>query len=52
MKMFTDAIQNTSFQLLEMEELIERKWKVNDQVVRPEYEMLGHTGFLCFCRKF
>jgi len=52
MKMFADSIHNTSFQLIEVEELIERKWKVEDKVVRPEYEMLGHTGFLCFCRRF
>jgi len=51
-KMFVDALRGTKINLLEVEELIERKWKVEGQVVRPEYEMLGHTGFLVFCRKF
>ena len=51
-KLFADALKGSSIQLLEVEELIERKWKVEDKVLRPEYEMLGHTGFLCFCRKF
>ncbi len=51
-KLFVDAVKDSSIKLLEVEELMERKWKVEDKILRPEYEMLGHTGFLCFCRKF
>jgi len=51
MKTFLDALRKSSIQFLELEELIERKWKVEEQILRPEYDMLGHTGFLCFCRK-
>lgn len=51
-KMFVDGLRGSSLRLLEVEELIERRWKVEERVVRPEYEMLGHTGFLVFCRKY
>ncbi len=50
-KQFIDNINKSSIKLLEVEELLERKWKSEDKVLRPEYEMLGHTGFLVFCRK-
>jgi len=50
-KQFIDALRGKTIRLLEMEELLERKWKVEDRVLRPEYEMLGHTGFLVFCRR-
>ena len=51
-KLFADAVKQSTLKLLEVEELLERKWKVEDKILRPEYEMLGHTGFLCFCRRF
>jgi len=50
-KLLVDALKGSGIRLLEVEELIERKWRVEGQVVRPEYDMLGHTGFLVFCRK-
>ena len=40
------------WEVLETLELIERKWKIEDKIMRPEFQMLGHTGFLTFCRKF
>ncbi|MBR9683007.1 methyltransferase [Candidatus Woesearchaeota archaeon] len=50
-KQFVDSLRGSSIRLLEVEELLERKWKVEERILRPEYEMLGHTGFLVFCRK-
>jgi len=32
-------------------EVLERRWKISGQVARPEFKMLGHTGFLVFARK-
>lgn len=31
-------------------ELLQRDWKIQGRVMRPEFQMLGHTGFLIFCR--
>ena len=50
-KMLVDALKGSVIKVLEVEELIERKWRVESQVVRPEYDMLGHSGFLVFCRR-
>jgi tRNA (adenine57-N1/adenine58-N1)-methyltransferase catalytic subunit len=32
-------------------ELIERTWTVHERGARPDFEMLGHTGFLLFARR-
>jgi len=32
-------------------ELLERNWKYEKGIIRPENQMLGHTGFLLFLRK-
>lgn len=32
-------------------ELLERAWKIDGRIARPEFRMLGHTGFLTFVRK-
>lgn len=50
-KQFIDSLKQTSIRLLETEELLERKWKIEEKIMRPEFEMLGHTGFLVFCRR-
>lgn len=50
-KTFIDSTKRTKIKVLETIELLERKWKIEDRIMRPEFEMLGHTGFLCFCRK-
>ncbi len=49
-KMFIDAAKGTRIIVQETLELLERKWKIEDRIMRPEFEMLGHTGFLTFCR--
>ena len=32
-------------------ETIERMWKIDDQVVRPQFGKIGHTGFFTVMRK-
>ena len=51
MKTFLDSLHRSKIRLLELEELMERKWKVEPNILRPEYDQLAHSGFLCFCRK-
>src|SRR3989344_1865585 len=48
---FLAGLKGTSFKVLETVELLERKWVINEQIMRPDFEMLGHTGFMTFCRK-
>lgn len=33
-------------------ELIEREWDVENLKARPRSQIIGHTGFLCFLRRF
>jgi len=39
------------FQYIKTIELIERPWKIQGKVVRPDFKGLGFTGFLTFFRK-
>jgi len=32
-------------------EIIERSWQVDEQRCRPDFQSLGHTGFLSFFRR-
>ena len=50
-KMFIDSTRGTRIKVIETVELLERKWNITDKTMRPEFQMLGHTGFLVFCRK-
>ncbi len=49
---FVKSLKGSKVSFVEMVELIERKWKIEDKILRPEFQMLGHTGFLIFCRKW
>ncbi len=49
---FIESTAKTGIKVIETLELLERKWKIEDKIMRPEFQMLGHTGFLTFCRKF
>jgi tRNA (adenine57-N1/adenine58-N1)-methyltransferase catalytic subunit len=51
MKQFIESTRKTEIKVLETIELIERKWKIEEKIMRPEFNMLGHTGFLTFCRR-
>lgn len=50
-KQFIDSAKETRIKIIETVELLERKWKIEGQIMRPEFEMLGHTGFLVMGRK-
>ncbi len=51
-KLFIDSTKSSSIKVTETIELLERKWKIEERIMRPEFDMLGHTGFLTFCRKY
>jgi tRNA (adenine57-N1/adenine58-N1)-methyltransferase len=40
-----------TFAEIEVKEFMFRDWKVSGRSVRPEHNMVGHTGFLVFMRK-
>jgi len=52
LKMFVDAVKGTDIHINEITELIKRDWKIDERIMRPEFQMLGHTGFLTFCRRY
>jgi tRNA (adenine57-N1/adenine58-N1)-methyltransferase catalytic subunit len=48
---FVDAVRATrQYAQLETSEVLLRGWHVRDQAVRPEHEMVGHTGFVTVAR--
>lgn len=50
-KTFIDHTKRTKIKVLETIELLERSWMIEENVIRPDFKMLGHTGFITFCRK-
>lgn len=48
---FLEAAKKTTITIRETVELLLRTWKIEERIMRPEFEMLGHTGFLIFGRK-
>lgn len=48
---FVESTLRSRINIIETVELLERKWKVEEQILRPEFQMLGHTGFTLICRK-
>jgi tRNA (adenine57-N1/adenine58-N1)-methyltransferase catalytic subunit len=47
---FRDALDGSSFTMIETNEIMQRGWYVNGQAVRPDHRMVGHTGFLTHAR--
>jgi tRNA (adenine57-N1/adenine58-N1)-methyltransferase len=45
------ARESGSFAEIEVKEFLFRDWNVSGRSVRPEHNMIGHTGFLIFMRK-
>ena len=45
-------IQKYNFVKEKVIELIEREWEFEEKKARPKSRMIGHTGFLCFFRKY
>ena len=43
--------ENLHYYTSEAMEVLERKWHVTEESVRPEHQMVGHTGFLVFARR-
>ena len=43
--------KNENFVLIKVIETIQREWKIEDKIARPEFRMLGHTGFLTVVRR-
>lgn len=44
-------LEESGFAQIEALEVLYRNWKVEKDATRPEFEMVGHTGFLIFARK-
>ena len=42
---------NLHFYTSDAMEVLERRWHVTEESVRPEHQMIGHTGFLVFARR-
>lgn len=49
---FLRSTKNTSIKIIEILELLSRNWIITEKICRPNFQMLGHTGFLIFCRCF
>jgi tRNA (adenine57-N1/adenine58-N1)-methyltransferase len=45
------AMRECGFASIEPMEVLFRTWKVEKEATRPDFEMVGHTGFLIFSRK-
>jgi tRNA (adenine57-N1/adenine58-N1)-methyltransferase len=45
------ALKEGGFSQLNPLEVLFRKWKLEKDATRPEFEMVGHTGFLLLARK-
>lgn len=46
-----NSLEGTNFKLWKVLEILERDWKADGRIVRPENNMLGHTGFILFARR-
>lgn len=45
------ALREDGFASIETMEVLFRTWKIEKEAARPDFEMVGHTGFLVFSRK-
>ena len=45
-----EALEDSGFHLAETIEVLQRKWYVEGQAVRPDHRMVAHTGFLTTAR--
>ena len=48
---FLKKARKNDFIVMKILETIQRKWKIEGRIARPEFRMLGHTGFLSFLRR-
>ena len=47
---FRQALERAGFDMAETVEVLQRRWHVEGQAVRPDHRMVGHTGFLTSAR--
>ncbi len=45
-----DALENSAFDMMQTNEVLQRGWYVKGAAVRPDHRMVGHTGFLTTAR--
>jgi len=45
-----ETLEESDFELAETVEVLQRKWYVEGQAVRPDHRMVAHTGFLTTAR--
>lgn len=50
-KLVKEARDSRRFAEIEIKEFMVRDWNVKGRSVRPEHQMIGHTGFLVFMRR-
>ena len=50
-KLVKEARDTGRFAEIEVKEFMVRDWNVKGRSVRPEHQMIGHTGFLVFMRR-
>jgi len=43
---------DSNYKIITVIELIQRRWEVENKLLRPKHNMLGHTAFLTIVRKF
>jgi len=48
---FVEAVNKNGFVHLKTIEVIQREWELNDRVIRPKSQQIGHSGFMTFVRK-
>ncbi len=47
-----EALGESSFEMAQTIEVLERGWHVEGRAIRPDHRMVGHTGFLTTARLF
>ena len=45
-----EFVEKSELMTVKVCEILQRDWKVNNKIARPEHRMLGHTAFLVFQR--
>ena len=50
-KLMLSLKDNLHYYTSDAMEVLERRWHVTEESVRPEHQMVGHTGFLVFSRR-
>ena len=46
-----EKLKSSKLRLEKVAEILHRDWKLEEQIARPEHQMLGHTAFIVVARK-